>query len=48
LSRVVRLPGVWLTDSQGKERLRLYVDPAGSPHIELLDNEGQVTYRLPN
>jgi hypothetical protein len=27
------LPGVWLADSQGKERLRLYVDPAGSPHI---------------
>ena len=42
------LPGVWLKDSQGKERLRLYIDPAGDPHIELLDKEGQVTYRIPN
>jgi hypothetical protein len=42
------LPGVWLKDSQGKERLRLYIDAAGDPHIELLDKEGQVTYRIPN
>jgi hypothetical protein len=41
------LPGVWLKDSQGKERLRLYIDAAGDPHIELLDKDGQVTYRLP-
>ena len=42
------LPGVWLKDSQGKERLRLYIDAAGDPHIELLDKEGQATYRIPN
>jgi hypothetical protein len=41
------LPGIWLTDNRGKERLRLYVDAAGDPHIELLDKDGQVTYRLP-
>jgi hypothetical protein len=42
------LPGVWLKDAAGKERLRLYIDTAGDPHIELLDKDGQVTYRLPN
>jgi hypothetical protein len=42
------LPGVWLKDAKGKERLRLYIDAAGDPHIELLDKEGQVTYRMPN
>jgi hypothetical protein len=41
------LPGVWLTDSQGKERIRLYIDASGDPHIELLDKDGKVTYRLP-
>jgi len=41
------LPGVWLTDAQGKERLRLYIDAGGEPHIELLDKTGQVTYRMP-
>jgi hypothetical protein len=41
------LPGVWLKDAKGKERLRLYIDAAGDPHIELLDKDGQVTYRLP-
>ncbi len=42
------LPGVWLTDAQGKERLRLYVDASGDPHIELLDKDGKVSYRLPD
>jgi hypothetical protein len=37
------LPGIWLTDSQGKERLRLYIDDSGDPHIELLDKDGKVT-----
>jgi len=41
------LPGIWLTDDRGKERLRLYIDAAGDPHIELMDKDGQVTYRLP-
>jgi hypothetical protein len=41
------LPGVWLTDNQGKERLRLYIDVSGNPHIELLDKDGQVTYLMP-
>jgi hypothetical protein len=42
------LPGIWLTDAQGKERLRLYIDASGDPHIELLDKDGKVSYRLPN
>ena len=42
------LPGVWLTDSQGKERLRLYIDASGDPHIELLNKDGKVSYRMPD
>jgi hypothetical protein len=41
------LPGIWLTDDRGKERLRLYIDAAGDAHIELMDKDGKVTYRLP-
>lgn len=41
------LPGVWLTDTQGKERLRLYIDTSGDPHIEMLDKDGKVSYQLP-
>jgi hypothetical protein len=42
------VPGVWLKDAKGKERLRLYIDAAGDPHSELLGKEGLVTYRIPN
>jgi hypothetical protein len=37
-----------IVDNQGKERLRLYIDASGDPHIESLDKDGKVTYRLPN
>jgi hypothetical protein len=36
-----------IVDAQGKERLRLYIDASGDPHIELLDKNGKVTSRLP-
>jgi hypothetical protein len=31
-----------IVDTQGKERLRLYIDASGDPHIELLDKDGKV------
>ena len=37
-----------ITDPQGKERLHLFIEASGDPHIELLDNDGKVTYRLPD
>ncbi len=37
-----------LVDTQEKERLRLYTDASGDPHIDLLDKDGKVTYRQPN
>ena len=36
------VPGVWLTDSQGKERLRLYIDRDDTPHIQFLDKDGKI------
>jgi len=30
-----------------KERLRLYVDGAGDPHIEVFDKDSQEAHRLP-
>jgi hypothetical protein len=36
-----------LSDAQGKPRLTLTVDAAGSPRIEFLDENGKVTARLP-
>ena len=32
-----------LVDTQGKERLRLYIDDSGDPHIDLLDKDGKAT-----
>lgn len=38
---------VRLSDSKGKPRLKLSVDAAGSPKVEFLDENGKVTYSLP-
>jgi hypothetical protein len=38
---------VALSDGRGKPRLRLTVDTGGNPRIEFLDDDGQVTQRLP-
>ena len=38
---------VRLCDPQGRVRLRLSVDAAGAPRLELLDEAGGVTHRLP-
>jgi len=40
--------GVWLFDAQGKPRLRLQVDAAGEPRLELLDATGKTIARLPS
>ncbi len=38
---------VRLSDAKGKPRLRLSVDAAGTPKLEFLDDNGKVTYSLP-
>jgi hypothetical protein len=38
---------VRLSDKEGRPRLLMIVDKAGSPHIEFLDDSGKVTYELP-
>jgi hypothetical protein len=38
---------VRLSDAKGKPRIKLSVDVAGSPKLEFLDENGKVTYRLP-
>ena len=37
---------VVLSDSQGRPRLQLRVDPSGEPVIEMLDETGKATYRV--
>jgi hypothetical protein len=37
---------VVLSDGQGQARLQLRVDPSGEPRLEMLDEQGKVTYRL--
>ena len=37
-----------LNDTYGNERIRLFVDSTGTPHLEFLDKNGEVTYSLPN
>src|SRR5260370_10048669 len=32
-----------IVDTQGKERLRLYIDASGDPQIDLLDKDGKAT-----
>ena len=39
---------VVLSDPKGRARLRLVVDSLGAPRIELLDDGGHVTYRIPD
>jgi len=36
-----------VVDAQGKERVHVFIDDSGDPHIELLDTNGRVTHRLP-
>lgn len=38
---------VVLSDPAGRARLRLSVDPQGSPRLEMLDEAGKVTYHAP-
>ncbi|ALO44881.1 hypothetical protein [Pseudohongiella spirulinae] len=38
---------VVLGDSNGNERIRLYVDGSGQPRLEFLDERGAVTFHLP-
>ncbi len=38
---------VSLGDRNGKERLRLSVDSLGAARVEFLDENGKVTYSLP-
>ena len=38
---------VVLSDPAGRARLRLSVDPQGTPRMEMLDEAGKVTYRAP-
>ncbi len=36
-----------LCDPEGRDRLRLVVDASGGPRLELLDEDGRMTFRLP-
>lgn len=36
-----------LKDSQSRDRLRLSVDPSGTPRLEFLDQNGEVIFNLP-
>jgi len=38
---------VVLSDPAGRARLRLSVDPQGTPRMEMLDDAGEVTYHAP-
>ena len=38
---------VVLSDPAGRARLRLSVDPQGTPRMEMLDDAGKVTYHAP-
>jgi hypothetical protein len=42
-----RAAAVALSDANGRPRLKLTVDADGNPRIEFLDEQGQVTSRLP-
>jgi hypothetical protein len=37
---------VVLSDPQGRPRLQLRVEPSGEPLLEMLDDQGKVTYRI--
>ncbi len=37
-----------LADAQGKPRLQLVVDESGAARIEFLDENGKVTFSLPD
>lgn len=39
--------GMFMSDSKGKERIRLVVDADDNPRMEFLDESGRVTYQLP-
>ena len=36
-----------LSDTTGKTRIKIEVDPQGNPHLAFLDEKGKVTYALP-
>ncbi len=37
-----------LSDSKGKERIRMIVDEKDKPRLEILDSGGNIVYRVPN
>lgn len=39
--------GLFMSDSKGKERIRLVVDAEDNPRMEFLDESGHVIYQLP-
>ncbi len=39
---------IMLADAQGKPRLQLVVDESGAARIEFLDENGEVTFSLPD
>lgn len=39
--------GVRLNDSDGRSRIRIYIDKNDDPHIDFYDTEGNVVYSLP-
>jgi len=41
-------PTIALNDSRGRQRLRLTVDSADSPRVEVLDESGRLVYALPS
>src|SRR5262249_60245251 len=42
-----RSVGLRLMDQQGRDRVRLRVDPDGTPVLQFLDSSGKVTAQLP-
>jgi len=42
-----RNTGLFINDASGKARLNIFVDTAGKPHIQFLDDKGAVTSELP-
>lgn len=44
---VNRLPMLTLNDQAGKTRLKIFVDQEGEPHLQFLNDKGEVSYTIP-
>jgi hypothetical protein len=42
-----RTAGLRIMDTEGRERIRVFVDPTGTSRMEFLDASGKVTNSLP-